>query len=212
MTKKTKSKSFSGSVLVFSLIIMFVMLVMGLGIIATTVTERKSSFSTGKSTVSFQVADSGAERVLQKIKNTSGQISALGTCSGGQISGSISSGKDYTITFYDSATSTPTLLGCGDDISKIKEIKSIGTYANTSRAVQVAVAAGGFSSCTTETSGTSSQMLTYTCNSGAYAIAGSCWRRSSGTFIGDKLESDGKSYTCRIEDGGGLDVYVKCCK
>lgn len=137
MIRKSKFKLSSGSVLVFTLIIMFVMLVMGLGIIATTVTERKSSLSTEKSIASYQMADTGAEKVLQAIKDhSSGDLNSLGfSCSGGTISGSAGLGN-YGVTFYDSVGP---INNCSASVSTVKEIKSVGTYANTSRAVQVTV-------------------------------------------------------------------------
>ena len=83
----------------------------------------------------------------------------------------------------------------------------------SSESREVAMAAGGgFVGCVTETDNTSGEMLTHTCAGGAYAISGSCWRNGSGTFIGDQLGSDGKSYACRWEGGAGLKMTVKCCK
>jgi hypothetical protein len=139
MFRKSKFKLSSGSVLVFTLIIMFVMLVIGLGIMATTVTERKSSLSTEKTTASFQIADTGAEKILQIIKNSSGPISGMSSikgCPGGSpyMNENIFSGS-YTVTFL-SQGSIP-ITSCTNDVSNITEIKSVGTYANTTRAVQV---------------------------------------------------------------------------
>jgi len=115
---------------------MFVMLVIGLGIMATTVTERKSSLSTEKTTASFQIADTGAEKVLQAIKNNPSALlsaSAIG-CSGVSVSGPVGSGT-YSVTFYDKSNPSP--LACTSKVSDVDHIKSIGTYANTTRAVQV---------------------------------------------------------------------------
>ncbi|MFH0969476.1 MAG: pilus assembly PilX N-terminal domain-containing protein [Patescibacteria group bacterium] len=142
-----------GSALVFSLIILFIGVVMALGIASTAVISKKMSGTTGKSTSSFQIADSGAEIVLQKIykddtlTDLQSLASSLGTsCSSGNIASSISSGKDYSITFFkdDGSGNDVPVIDCSTtQISDITKIKSVGTYASTSRAVEVAVAAGG---------------------------------------------------------------------
>lgn len=125
-----------GSVLIFSLIILSVILIITLGIASATVIEKKMAGTTNKSIVSFQVADSGAEIILKKIKdvNYSGLISGLGNCSLNEISGNIGTGSDknYKVTFFD-VDGNP--LACTDEISDINRIKSIGTYGQTSRAV-----------------------------------------------------------------------------
>ncbi|MCX6765710.1 MAG: hypothetical protein NT136_01995 [Candidatus Moranbacteria bacterium] len=148
MLKKIKQK-ISGSILVFTLIVLFIILATAIGIASVTVIERKTAGTTGKSTAGFQVADSGAEVILQKIykddslTDLNSLAASLGTtCSNGTISGSISSGKDYTVTFYDDADPA-VIVPCGDPVSNVAKIKSVGTYAGTSRAIEVAVAAGG---------------------------------------------------------------------
>lgn len=57
----------TGSVLVFSLIILTMLLVSGIAIVSVAVLEKRSSFSTEKSVITFQSADSGAERVIKRI-------------------------------------------------------------------------------------------------------------------------------------------------
>jgi hypothetical protein len=144
-----KLKSFfprKGSVLVFSLVILSFLLVAALSVAVVSVTERRGSLATDRSNRSFQVADSGAEIVLQKIyKGNATDISALaiaagGVCSGGVISGSISSG-DYKISLYDD--SGVQLTNCADTTwrSQVAQLKSQGISGNTVRAVEVAVAA-----------------------------------------------------------------------
>lgn len=139
--KKLKSKlSAKGSVLVFTLIILFIILAAAIGISSVSVLERKGAHSTDVSVQSFQIANSGAERILKKIAdNSSGTLNDLGTCAGGKLTGSISSGKNYEITFYTS-DGLP-ITDCGITASNVDKIKSVGSYANTARAIEVAVAA-----------------------------------------------------------------------
>jgi len=139
-----KLKTKYGSVLVFSLIVLFIGVVAALGIASTTIISQKMSGTTGKSVSSFQVADSGAEIFLKAVKDAEGGDTLLRdlglTCSGGTISGNIGTGKDYDIIAYKLDGST--ITNCNTAISDIDKIKSTGTYASTSRAVEMAIAAG----------------------------------------------------------------------
>lgn len=138
-----------GSVLVFSLVILSFLLVAALSVAVVSVTERKGSIATDRSNRSFQVADSGAEIVLQKIyKGNAINPSDLASKAGGScnddngvvISGSISSG-DYKISLYDD--NGVQLPDC-EDLEwrdKVAQLKSEGISGNTVRAVEVAVAA-----------------------------------------------------------------------
>lgn len=149
--KKLKQKLSRGSILVFTLLIMFILLISALGIASVTVIERKTSGTTGKSIQSFQVADSGAEIVLQKIYKdnlrTVGELAGvLGNCNDNDetlavISGSIATGKDFKITFEDNSGND--ITSCTDSATQISRIKSVGSYAQTSRAIEVAVAQTG---------------------------------------------------------------------
>lgn len=144
MNQKTKP----ASALIFTLIILFIGVVCAIGIASTTLIARKMSTTSGKSVASFQVADSGAEIVLQKMKDTldsdsNAKITDMGlSCNNGTVSGNISSGKEYKITFLDeNGNQLP--AGCSAPISDVQKIRSIGTYAQISRAIEAAVAAGG---------------------------------------------------------------------
>lgn len=143
--KKLKSKlSAKGSVLVFTLIVLFIILAVAIGISSVSVLERKGARSTDVSVQSFQIANSGAEIILKKIDaNKSGTFAAIGctAANGGKISGDISSGKNYEITFYTS-DGLP-ITNCATVVSDVDKIKSVGSYANTARAIEVAVAATG---------------------------------------------------------------------
>jgi len=59
----------------------------------------------------------------------------------------------------------------------------------------------------------SSEMIRHYCPSDyPKLLSGSCWRRSSGVYIGNQNMDDGNSYLCRIEGGGGVKTYITCCK
>jgi Tfp pilus assembly protein PilX len=149
MFKTLKPKQ--GSVLVFSLIVLSILLSAAVAVATVSVANRRSTFSTAKSSQSFQVADSGAELVLQQIYKTvpthasiSALAAALGggaACSGGAITKNGVAGGDIKVSFYDKDNN---LISCTDTAwrSKVVAIKSEGTTAGTTRLVETAVAAG----------------------------------------------------------------------
>jgi hypothetical protein len=140
-----------GSVLVFSLIVLSILLSAAVAIATVSVANRQSTFSTAKSNQSFQVADSGAELILQQIYKTlpahasiNTLAAALGggaTCAGGAITKSGVAGGDIKVSFYDKDDN---LINCADTAwrSKVVAIKSEGTAGGTTRLVETAVAAG----------------------------------------------------------------------
>lgn len=144
-----------GSVLVFSLLILSIMLVTSLTILSSAVLDRKASLSTGSSTRSFQVADSGVEEVLYQVYKGSHATledvrSAIdntnATCAGGVIEFPVAGGT-AKVTFYQDETTVyagPCSGGTATDWrDKVVKIKSEGTAGSTTRAVEVAVAAAG---------------------------------------------------------------------
>jgi hypothetical protein len=142
--------SHKGSVLVFALVILAFSLIAALSIATLSITERRSSFATEKSSRSFQVADSGAEIILQKIyKGSFATLKLLaptvlnGVCTDvngvGVISGSTSDGV-YKVSLYDDL-GAPILCDSPTWRNQVAQLKSEGTSGNTIRAVEVAVAA-----------------------------------------------------------------------
>lgn len=143
--QKLIKKSGPGSILVFTLLIMFILGVISFGVASVTLTELKNAGTTGKTTKAFQVADSTVEDVLKSIKDASSGETIQGhypsaTCSNGTIKGVSSSvaGGSSDITFYKD--SAETLAACGDLLASVQKIKVTGTAAETTRAVEVAVA------------------------------------------------------------------------
>lgn len=149
MFKTLKPKQ--GSVLVFSLIVLSILLSAAVAVATVSVANRRSTFSTAKSSQSFQVADSGVELILQQIYKTvpthasiNALAAALGggaTCASGAITKAGVAGGDIKVSFYDKDDN---LINCADTAwrSKVVAIKSEGTAGETTRLVETAVAAG----------------------------------------------------------------------
>lgn len=139
-----KSKKIKGSVLVFTLIILSLTLMTALAIAAVTVTERRTSGDTAASSQSFQVADSGIEKVLNEIyRNNKGTLADLSGCIGGKITTNIGSDKTYELTFKDDTGAD--ITDCTSPAT-IGSVKSVGFYKGTTRAIETAVAMGYWTS------------------------------------------------------------------
>lgn len=113
------------------------MLVSALSVAMISVTEKRASLATDKSSRAFQVADTGVEVMLEKIyKGNPSTLSALGICSNGDVSGG---SPDYVVSFYKSDGTK--LTDCSDTNwrSQVAKIKSEGTAGNTKRAVEVGI-------------------------------------------------------------------------
>lgn len=137
-----------GSVLVFSLIVLSIILSAAITVATVSVTNQRSASSTGKSVQSFQVADSGIELALQKIyKGSYTDLNAMATgmgggasCAGGAISKNNVVGGAIKVSFYDNDGN---LVACTatDWRDKVVRIKSEGSAFGTTRVVETAVAA-----------------------------------------------------------------------
>jgi hypothetical protein len=113
--------------------------------------NQKASLSTGSSTRSFQVADSGVEEVLYQIhKNASAHdnLNSLASAVGGScispgvIEFPVAGGEAKVVFYQDETTVYNVACGTDDDWrDKVVKIKSEGTAGSTTRAVEVAVAA-----------------------------------------------------------------------
>ena len=145
MQKLKQKLGTRGSILAFTLIILGLMLVIAIGIASVTIQERNSASTGGASTQAFQVADSGVELVIQKIKqsptDTVDSLKKAGTtCADGTITMDVGiSGGSTKITFYKDDNNAPAT--CGDLLASVKKVKSVGTFASASRAIEAAVAA-----------------------------------------------------------------------
>lgn len=157
-------KKLKGSVLGLSLMLLSLLLFSGITLVSVSVLERKASFSTQKSVIAFQAADSGIERVLKRIyvdnspslgtvplngvvsdgtlntlANNLAQASDTG-CSGGVIRGTNNNGTNYTfqIAFYDASG---LLIPCNNNQwrDRVIRIRSEGFFQRTSRVIETGI-------------------------------------------------------------------------
>lgn len=144
-------KNKKASILAYSLIVVSVMIVIATSISVVTVIEKKGAVSTDASVQAYQTADSGVQMAIKEINRIISTGNSSSTSIGSVFAncvdpnsadGSIFAGADYKLSFFsDEEGNTP--IGCSAMIDQIKNIKSVGTYKDTARAVQVAVAATG---------------------------------------------------------------------
>lgn len=155
-----------GSVLAYSLIILSVMLLIAISLSAVTLTQTKSSLTGQNSSQAFQTADSGVQVVLKKIKKAqpTANVNSIGCSGAGIITGSLSAGTyEVQLYEYDSSSGADVPMGdCSASVGDISKIKSVGKYAGTARAVEVAVAAGGLQNVHVGTSVSNTSSYTYT--------------------------------------------------
>lgn len=139
-----KAKKENGSVLVFTLFIVVLTLVTGISLMATSLSGRRSTLSSGKSVNAFQIADSGLEAALIAIKeaNLTDTVDSVfngSDCnSDGEVENLNISDGEYKITFWDD-NDPAVKIDCDDNIQTIGDIakvKSVGTYRNTTRSVE----------------------------------------------------------------------------
>lgn len=137
-----------GSILVYSIIILAMMLVIAVGMSFVAITEKKSASTTDASAQSYQTADSGLQQAVNVFSSadsgkTLGEVFGA-DCSAGKISKTSASMGNYEISFSKMEDASSFVNDCDiTKIAEIKNIKSVGTYNNTVRAVEVAVAASG---------------------------------------------------------------------
>ncbi|OIP58403.1 MAG: hypothetical protein CO143_03435 [Candidatus Moranbacteria bacterium CG_4_9_14_3_um_filter_45_14] len=152
-----------GSSLVFSLIVLSFLLIGALSVAVVSVTTRRSTLSSRNSNISFQVADSAAEVVLQQIYKTNddgitvltpnGSIADLSelssnlsgaSCSSSQIDGTVNEGS-YTAAFYENTgTDVDPIfnsISCDDAEwrNKVVKIRFLGMYRDITRAIEVGI-------------------------------------------------------------------------
>lgn len=145
-----KAARLNGSTLVFSLIVLAFLLVSAISLATVSVTEKRAALSTAKSSLSFQAADSGAEAILADIKDGDAENIAnppgikvfiddffgSSNCSDGMVRGGSAASGEYEVTFYDENEGS---LACDDARADIVRIVSKGSYANTTRAIDVGI-------------------------------------------------------------------------
>jgi uncharacterized protein (TIGR02145 family) len=134
------NKKYPASILVVSVMILGIVLATALSISAVSVKERNASIGSSQSIKSYQTADSGIEQVMTLIKDHNGEptISNIDTdadCDDGEFNSS----EGYVVQLKDSTGNI--ITSCATPVASIASIKSIGTFGNTQRAVEVTVTA-----------------------------------------------------------------------
>ena len=201
-----------GSALAYSLIILAIMLFIVGSVSFVSITEKKKASSTDFSTQAYQTADSGFQITLKAINANSGknlnylasQLGASVTCttdaSGNavinDVPGAGPTNALYTLSFGTSGSDK----SCAAIAGTVTSIKSIGTYKNTTRAVEVSVSSASGPCSASTTCGTS---CTY--NGDTYStvqLGAQCWFRenlrttkdSNGNSIARLCYNDGASH------------------
>lgn len=152
-----------GSSLVFSLIVLAFLLIGALSVAVVSITTQRSALSTRSSNVSFQVADSAAEVVLQQIYKVNddgitvlapnGSITDLSdlssnvsgaSCSSGQIEGTVDEGSFRAIFYENIGTEANPIfdsISCGDNEwrNKVAKIRFLGSYRGITRAIEMEI-------------------------------------------------------------------------
>lgn len=152
-------KKQKGSVLVFTLLVLSILLSVALTSVSVVITGKNSSRSTEKSALAFQIADGAAENVLKRVyRDTDATLSDLASrlyhetqdgapiCDNGTITGALpsaSSGR-YSVTFYDIDGNVLLCSGTGYDTydewrSKLVKVVASGSYAGATRAIDVPI-------------------------------------------------------------------------
>ncbi len=158
-----KQQKMRGSVLVFSLLVLSILLSITLTSVGVVITSKNSSRSTEKSALAFQIADGATENVLKRVyKDTDPTLSALASnlyhdqdgggtnstpaCSNGVISGSLPSASsgEYSVTFFANDGSVIPCSGPGQATynewrTKLVRIAASGSYAGATRAIDVTI-------------------------------------------------------------------------
>lgn len=151
ITKKSQLPAQRGSILVFTLFIMTISLVVGIGLMSSSSITRKSTLASSKSVNSFQIADTGLEFLFLEIRNfyldngktISGKEikDVFGGCEETEnnafIENNIGTAEVYKLVFYLDDLTVGT--DCEEPFVNIKKIKSIGSYGGTSRVMEAAV-------------------------------------------------------------------------
>ncbi|QQS15390.1 MAG: LamG domain-containing protein [Candidatus Moraniibacteriota bacterium] len=136
-----------GSILAYSLILLGIVLVASIGMMSASVTNLKSVSSNDKSVSAFQIADSASQIAIRLLNDTSSgtlkdMVEPDTSCPGGSAAAMEDGnflGGSYRIVFLDVDGQ---MLKCGDDVSDVVSVKSVGTYGDTVRAVQAAAMSG----------------------------------------------------------------------
>lgn len=130
--KKNNPKA---SALIITILILGMVLVIALNVSMVSTKERNMSMGTEKTSLAYQIADSGIEKVSQLIKdNSSGDLSSIDSDCDGFIS---DSSVGYTVELKD--VDGNRITTCSTSLGMVRRIKSIGTKGQFQRAIEVPI-------------------------------------------------------------------------
>ncbi len=161
MHKKNRRMMQKGSILVFSLVILTLILVTAMGMAASTLSQRRATSLSGKSTAAFQNADKGVEVFLQAIYRESSPLDTLDDivqptlrgepnrlaaykCEAGRLILQGAGTGEFEIVPYtdvdpSAAVSIAEVTDCTTQLGDIIQFKIIGEHAGAARALQLRV-------------------------------------------------------------------------
>lgn len=186
-----QQKSLKGSILVFTLLVLAILLSAALSSAGIVITGKNSSRATEKSALAFQIADGAAENVLKRVyKDTDSTLSQLasnlyrdgngtgapGCQTGGVITGTLPGASGtYSVAFFDNNGAPLACSGTGYSThnewrTKLVRIVASGSYAGATRAIDVTVKPQACTDATVDYSG-----VTYD----TIAIGTQCWMKQN---------------------------------
>jgi hypothetical protein len=136
MIKFKKRKKEKGSVLIFTMFVVVITLITGIGLVTVSISGRRSTLSSGKSVNSFQIADSGLEAALSEVKSAdpTDSLDSVFSCNSDDEFREPNGEGEFLVTFWDDSGSQ---LDCSSStMDDIESMKSTGIYRNITRSVE----------------------------------------------------------------------------
>lgn len=197
-------KNLQGSVLVFTLLVLSLLLSVTLSVAGVVITEKNSSSATQKSALAFQVADGATENVLKRIyKDNDASLADMATALKPQSSGlngdisveyvpqcfngairvmrlpDLDAGS-YSVSFFDTDSQPLQCSGPGYDTNaewrtKVARIVSTGTYGGATRAIDTTIRPAPCGGVTTVVDTRDTPNVTYN----TVEIGNQCWMQQN---------------------------------
>lgn len=198
---------FRGSVLVYTLFILMMLLVSGLALATVTLMQQRGATGLGDSVNAFQAANDGFEDLIARYKHASGTtLSAIGSCTNASGVGIISQsigGRDYVATFQKKDASGNLMsASCADNLFDIEQVKVVATVGSSTRAIETAFAASGDNSGCVVSVNTATYDHLYCIN---YGTGKFCDKTIGGTV------GSGSNWDCSNVSGWDLTVGSVTC-
>lgn len=129
--------------MVYTLIVLSVLMIISFAVISVSESQTRSAITTDESVVAFFLAESGAERMLDRIYSNTyngGPLSSLstGSCSNGVFTDTLSSGT-WTASFFDVDGDQLTSCSATDWRQELDEMKIDGNHSNTIRSIRMSI-------------------------------------------------------------------------